>query len=83
MELGVPLFVEKGVDPVERLPDMEEVRLGVLVRVIVFVPEAVREEEVDAVPVGVLLKEMDGVPVPDPVIVTLPVTAAVPVPVDV
>jgi len=83
VELGDPLSVTKGVDSPEAVPVREEVRLDVLVRVMVFVPDAVSEEESVPVPTGVLLKEMDGVTVCDPVIVKLPVTAEVPVPVGV
>lgn len=83
MELGDPLSVTKGVDPVESVPVKEEVRLGDLVRVPDFVPVAVNEEDAVSVLTGVLLKEMDGVTVGVPVIVTVDVIAAVPVPVSV
>lgn len=79
--VGVPLPVAKGVDPVERLPVMEDVRLIVPVLVLVLVPDTVRVDEVVPAPVAVLLKEMDGVTVPVMDIVAVPVTADVPVPV--
>lgn len=79
--VGVPLPVEIGVDPVERLPVMEGVRLADLVRVPDFVSETVCKEEALPVPVAVLLKEMEGVTVCVAVMVTLAVTTDVPVPV--
>ena len=77
--MGVPLFVAKGVDPVERLPVREDVRLIVPDRVLVLVPATVIEEEAVLVTVPVLLKEMDGVTVCVAVIVTVAVFADVPV----
>ena len=83
VELGDPLSVRKGVGSPEGVPDKEAVRLDVLVRDPVFVPETVTEEEAVPVTVPVLLKDMDGLTLCDPVLVPVAVIAAVLVPVDV